>query len=50
MEILYRVLFKDGTHGAWGTDKERALKSAKFFCGIVEAWDRETHTYTIIRP
>ena len=49
MEMLYRIVFKDGAFGAWSADKERVLKSAKFFGGNVETWDRENQTYEIIR-
>ena len=37
-EIRYRVIFKDGSHGAWSTDKERTESTAKFFRATVETW------------
>ena len=37
-EIRYRLVFKNGTHSAWTTDKERIEKDAKFFRAKIEKW------------
>lgn len=37
-EIRYRLVFRDGTHGAWTTDKERIEEDAKFFHATIETW------------
>lgn len=31
--MYYRLIFKDGSHGAWTTDRERIEKDHKFFLG-----------------
>ena len=33
---MYRLIFKDGTHGAWTADKAEAEKNAKFFHARIE--------------
>ena len=33
---MYRVIYKDGTHGAWTANKAEAEENAKFFRGKVE--------------
>ena len=38
-EIRYRLVFKDGSHGAWSTDKVEIEKSAKFFHAKIETWE-----------
>ena len=37
-EIRYRLVFRDGTHGAWTTDKKRIEENAKFFHATIETW------------
>ena len=44
MRTLYRLVFKDGDHGAWDDDIERIRKYAKFFHAKIESrefkmWD-----------
>ena len=33
---MYRLIFKDGTRGAWTADKAEAEKNAKFFHARIE--------------
>ena len=37
--IRYRLVFKDGSCGAWTMDKARAEEDAKFFGAKVETWE-----------
>lgn len=39
--IRYRLVFRDGSHSAWTTDKERITKNAKFFGVDIEVWEVE---------
>ena len=34
---MYRVIFKDGTHGAWTKNYAEAKRSADFFHGRIES-------------
>ena len=36
--VRYRVVFKDGSHGAWDTDKEWVEHIAETYNGRVETW------------
>lgn len=38
-EIRYRLIFKDGTHSAWTTDKKFIEENAKFFSAKIETWE-----------
>ena len=38
-EIRYRLIFKDGSHSAWSTDKASVEESAKFFNARIETWE-----------
>ena len=38
-EIRYRLVYRDGSHGAWSTDKARIEESAKFFGARIETWE-----------
>ena len=40
MEKWYRVVYRDGTHGAWNKDYEEVKAIAKFFRAEIEerAW------------
>ena len=40
-EIRYRLIFKDGSHSAWSTDKEWVVENAKFFRADIEVWEVE---------
>lgn len=40
-EIRYRLRFRDGSHGAWTTDKEYIEESARFFRAEIEIWEVE---------
>lgn len=31
MRTYYRLCFKDGSHGAWETDRDRVIEDAEFF-------------------
>jgi hypothetical protein len=37
MRTLYRLVFRDGDHGAWDDDIERIRKYAKFFGAEIES-------------
>jgi hypothetical protein len=37
MKTLYRLVFRDGDHGAWDDDIERIRKYAKFFGAEIES-------------
>ena len=39
--IRYRLRFRDGSHGAWTTDKEMIEKDAEFFRAKIETWEVE---------
>lgn len=44
MRTLYRLVYKDGDHGAWDDDIERIRRYAKFFHAEIESrefkmWD-----------
>ena len=39
--IRFRLVFKNGTHGAWTTDKARIEQDAKFFNATIEEWEVE---------
>lgn len=34
----YRVVYRDGSHGAWTSDREWAYTTAKLFRAEVEVW------------
>ena len=36
MRAFYRIVYKNGTHGAWSKDYEYIKKNAKFFGGKIE--------------
>lgn len=36
MKTYYRLVFKDGSHGAWSSDYESIKESAKFFGAKIE--------------
>ena len=36
MRTLYRLIYKDGSHGAWSSDLERVKSDAKFFGARIE--------------
>lgn len=36
--IRYRVVYRDGSHGAWNADKDNVERLAKEFNGRVETW------------
>ena len=36
MMKMYRLRYKDGSHGAWDSNLERIQESAKFFDAIIE--------------
>ena len=36
MRTLYRLVFRDGTHGAWSDDIDRIREDAKFFSADIE--------------
>lgn len=38
-EIRYRLIFKDGSYGAWTTNKAKAEENAKFFGARIEVWE-----------
>ena len=38
-EIRYRVIYRNGSHSAWSTDKKAVEETAKFFHGTVEKWE-----------
>ena len=38
-EIRYRLIFRDGSHSAWSTDKARIEEDAKFFRARIEVWE-----------
>lgn len=33
---VYRLVYRDGSHGAWSSDYERTLEYAKFFKARIE--------------
>jgi hypothetical protein len=37
MRTLYRLVFRDGDHGAWDDDIDRIRKYAKFFGAEIES-------------
>ena len=37
--IRYRLVFRNGSHGAWTTDKKAIEESAKFFGAMIETWE-----------
>jgi len=37
---MYRLIYKDGSHGAWSTDLERIKKDAQFFGARIELLTR----------
>lgn len=39
--MMYRVIYKDGSKGAWNNNKENTERIAKEFNGTVESWDRD---------
>lgn len=38
IEVRYRLIFRDGSRGPWGTDKEEKERLAKFFFARIETW------------
>ena len=36
MKTLYRLIFSDGSHGAWSDDLEKIKANAKFFKATIE--------------
>jgi len=36
MTTYYRLIFRDGSCGAWSTDYERIVESAKYFNALIE--------------
>lgn len=36
MKTLYRLIFSDGSHGAWSDDLEKIKANARFFNAIIE--------------
>lgn len=36
--VRYRLIFRDGSHGAWETDFKRIQESAEFFKARIEKW------------
>ena len=36
MRTLYRLVFRDGTHGAWNSDIDRIREDAEFFGAEIE--------------
>lgn len=43
MATLYRLVYSNGSHGAWTTDRARLEKACKetFHRAYIEMWDRE---------
>lgn len=46
MRTLYRLVFRDGTHGAWNGDIDRIREYAEFFHAEIESrefkmWDEK---------
>ena len=39
--IRYRLVFRDGSHSAWTSDKKSIEESAKFFRARIEEWEVE---------
>ena len=37
--VRYRLVFKDGSCGAWTMDKARIEESAKLFHATIETWE-----------
>ena len=37
----YRVVYRNGSHGAWSTNKEEVERIAKKFNGRIETWTVE---------
>lgn len=37
MRTLYRLVYRDGSHGAWSADLERVKADAKFFRATIES-------------
>ena len=37
--IRYRLVYKNGNHGAWTTNKTEIEESAKFFGATIETWE-----------
>lgn len=37
MKTLYRLIFSDGSHGAWSDDLEKIKVNAKFFKATIES-------------
>lgn len=35
----YRLIFRDGSHGAWTTNKAEVEENAKFFHAMIETWE-----------
>jgi hypothetical protein len=36
--IRYRLIYKNGTHSAWTTNKAQIEESAQFFNAKIETW------------
>lgn len=37
MRTLYRLVYRDGSYGAWSADLERVKADAKFFRATIES-------------
>ena len=37
--VRYRLVYKDGSHGAWSTDKARIEADAKILNARIEKWE-----------
>ena len=36
--VRYRLIFRDGSYGAWETDLKRIQESAEYFRARIEKW------------
>jgi hypothetical protein len=45
MKMMYRLVFRDGSHSAWSFDKERTEQNAKSLRATVETKEYRPITY-----
>lgn len=43
----YRVVYRDGSHGAWTSDREWAYTTAKLFRAEVEVWTAQSKPFLL---